>query len=311
MKEKESIERLLSRGGDISAQDFRSAMPEIPAQTVASRIRALVRSGRIHRVGRGVYRIGSASPGSVEITPWMHQVCEYLMAHLPGVNNCIYEKAGNLFVEVCRPDEASALSVLKEGFPAVTSARKAFSMLDDLHGYILVGTMPTESPIDYVDGVPVPSVEKQLVDALAAREPDAARLFQQEFELGRPNLSKLYRYASRKGILSRTKTAVGQLDRERISIMEQLRQFFMDQPVDKAWLFGSFARGEETPDSDIDILVSFTPGAHISLLDHARMQLSLQEKAGREVDLVTDGTLLPFAEPSVAQDKILIYERAA
>lgn len=309
MKEGETIERLLSRGGDITAQDFRQAMPESPAQTVASRIRTLVRAGRIHRVGRGVYRAGPVLPRRVKITPWMQQVNHYMLNHLPGVDNCICEKAGNLHVAVFRPDEALTLSVLKEGFPSVTSLRKAASALEDLHGYILVCTMPTESPIEEIEGIPVPSVEKQMVDALAAKEPDAARFFQQEFEFGKPNLNTLYRYAFRKGVLSRTKEMVGQLDRERIRIMEQLRLFFMTQPVERAWLFGSFARREETPDSDIDVLVSFVPDAHVSLLDHARMELSLQEKAGRAVDLVTDGTLLPFAVSSVEQDKILIYER--
>mgnify|MGYP002621347588 CR=1 FL=1 len=309
MKEGEVIEQFLSQEGEITVQDFRQAMPESPEQTVASRIRALMRAGRIHRVGRGVYKAGPVPPRRVEITPWMQQVNQYMLAYLPGVNNCICEKAGNLHVAVLRPDEARTLSVLKEGFPSVTSIRKAASVLEDLHGYILVCTMPTESPVDVVEGIPVPSVEKQLVDALAAGDPDAARSFQQEFEFGKPNLNTLYRYASRKGVLSRTRDVVGRLDRERIRLMEQLRLFFMSQPVERAWLFGSFARGEETPDSDIDILVSFVPDAHVSLLDHARMELSLQERAGRAVDLVTDGTLLPFAAPSVEQDKILIYER--
>lgn len=35
---------------------------------------------------------------------------------------------------------------------------------------------------------------------------------------------------------------------------EKIAEYFKTQPVLKAWLFGSFARGEETPDSDVDIL---------------------------------------------------------
>lgn len=44
------------------------------------------------------------------------------------------------------------------------------------------------------------------------------------------------------------------------SITKQLKEFFSTQPVERAWVFGSYARGEETPDSDIDIMVSFIPG---------------------------------------------------
>ncbi|MBP3286438.1 MAG: nucleotidyltransferase domain-containing protein [Prevotella sp.] len=35
---------------------------------------------------------------------------------------------------------------------------------------------------------------------------------------------------------------------------EKIAEYFKTQPVLKAWLFGSFARGEETPESDVDIL---------------------------------------------------------
>ena len=43
-----------------------------------------------------------------------------------------------------------------------------------------------------------------------------------------------------------------------------IADYFKTQPVVKAWLFGSFARGEETPESDIDILVQYDDAARIS-----------------------------------------------
>ena len=58
-----------------------------------------------------------------------------------------------------------------------------------------------------------------------------------------------------------------------------IADYFKTQPVLKAWLFGSFSRGEEREDSD--------------------------------VDLITDGGLMPFARESADHDKKLIYERAA
>lgn len=78
----------------------------------------------------------------------------------------------------------------------------------------------------------------------------------------------------------------------------------------KAWIFGSFARGEETPTSDIDIL--FVPdysGKPFTLFTHGGMYMDLKELLGREVDLVVDGTLRPYAEESANRDKKLIYER--
>lgn len=79
------------------------------------------------------------------------------------------------------------------------------------------------------------------------------------------------------------------------------------QPIKKAWLFGSYSRGEETPDSDVDILVSFDD--HVTLLGYARIYGLLKALLQKEIDLVEEGTLLPFAVPSAERDKILIYER--
>ena len=50
------------------------------------------------------------------------------------------------------------------------------------------------------------------------------------------------------------------------AITEKIAEYFKTQPVLKAWLFGSFARGEETSDSDVDILVEYDKNARISLL---------------------------------------------
>ena len=89
-----------------------------------------------------------------------------------------------------------------------------------------------------------------------------------------------------------------------------IADYFKTQPVLKAWLFGSFARGEETPRSDVDIL--FVPdysGKPFTLFTHGGMLMDLQELLGREVDLVVEGTLRPYAAETANRDKILIYER--
>ena len=52
-------------------------------------------------------------------------------------------------------------------------------------------------------------------------------------------------------------------------------------------LFGSAARGEAGPASDVDLLVTFAPDAEWGLLDHVRMQRELASLLGREVDLVS------------------------
>ena len=94
------------------------------------------------------------------------------------------------------------------------------------------------------------------------------------------------------------------------AMSKAIADYFKTQPVLKAWLFGSYARGEETPVSDVDILV---------VLDHSKpiglkffgMWNDLERLLDRSVDLVTEGSLAEFARKSVEQDKILIYERTA
>lgn len=68
---------------------------------------------------------------------------------------------------------------------------------------------------------------------------------------------------------------------------DRIEQFCHRWKVAELALFGSAARGELRPDSDVDLLVTFAPEAGWSLLDHARMERELAEILGREVDLVT------------------------
>lgn len=95
------------------------------------------------------------------------------------------------------------------------------------------------------------------------------------------------------------------------SITKKIADYFATKPVVKAYLFGSYARGENDSNSDIDILVTFDKEAKVSLFDHIGMTYDLQDLLGIDVDLITDGTLLPFARQSAEKDKILIYERAS
>ena len=93
-------------------------------------------------------------------------------------------------------------------------------------------------------------------------------------------------------------------------IQQTIADYFKTQPVLKAWLFGSFARGEETPQSDVDILiVPDRSGKPFTLFTLGGMYMDLKELLGREIDLVEEGSLRPYAAESANRDKKLIYER--
>ena len=93
------------------------------------------------------------------------------------------------------------------------------------------------------------------------------------------------------------------------TMIELIRNYFKTQPVLKAWLFGSFARGDENYLSDVDLLVEYDKNARVSLLTHAGIICDLERILDRRVDLAKEGTLRPRIAESVNRDKKLIYER--
>lgn len=97
---------------------------------------------------------------------------------------------------------------------------------------------------------------------------------------------------------------------QRMKVAHTLSEYFKTQPVLKAWLFGSFARDEETPLSDIDILVVIDRSKPVGLKFFG-MWNDLEKLLGRKVDLVEEGNLAPFAVDSANRDKKLIYERTS
>ena len=91
-------------------------------------------------------------------------------------------------------------------------------------------------------------------------------------------------------------------------MQQTIANYFKTQPIQRAWLFGSYARGDESPLSDVDILVQFDEGG-VSLLKHAAMICELEKILDRPVDIVPEKMLRPRVRESVDQDKMLIYER--
>lgn len=95
------------------------------------------------------------------------------------------------------------------------------------------------------------------------------------------------------------------------ALLPAIRHYLHDQPVIRAWLFGSFSRGEENDESDVDVLVDYDHSEGcISLFTMGGILMDLSDIIGRRVDLVDNSTLKNYARESVDRDKILIYERS-
>lgn len=69
-------------------------------------------------------------------------------------------------------------------------------------------------------------------------------------------------------------------------------------------IFGSYARGEEKPPSDIDLLVEMEPGR--SLLDIIAIKQELEDLVQKHVDVVTEDALSPYIRKEILREAIAL-----
>jgi predicted nucleotidyltransferase len=90
--------------------------------------------------------------------------------------------------------------------------------------------------------------------------------------------------------------------------LPELRDLARRWKIREIALFGSAARGELTPESDIDVAVTFADDAHWSLFEFAKIQLELTDLFGRDVDLVEKSAIRnPFRRRSILRDLTILY----
>jgi len=90
--------------------------------------------------------------------------------------------------------------------------------------------------------------------------------------------------------------------------IETIQGYFKTRPVLKAYLFGSYVRGEADSQSDIDILVDLDYSQRIGL-QFMQMKIDLERLLNSKVDLVSSNGLSKYVKPIVDSEKQLIYAR--
>ena len=90
-------------------------------------------------------------------------------------------------------------------------------------------------------------------------------------------------------------------------IRDLLIPVFMEYGITKSAVFGSFARGEQTENSDVDLL--FSINGHMPLSRWDEMESRIQRALGRSVDFVEYGTLSRRIEQEVLKEAVIIYEQ--
>jgi predicted nucleotidyltransferase len=97
-----------------------------------------------------------------------------------------------------------------------------------------------------------------------------------------------------------------------MSIVDYLKnkgaiEFLSSQPIQKAYLFGSYSRQDETTESDIDILVDLDKS--VDLFQFISIKLNLEKLLNKKVDLISSNGLSPHIRTYIDNEKILIYEK--
>lgn len=96
---------------------------------------------------------------------------------------------------------------------------------------------------------------------------------------------------------------------EKKKITRRIQQYFQSQTlVSKAWLFGSFARGDDTRTSDIDIIIDVAARTKFTLFDLAEVQEQVQKIVSGKADIVMLKGIRPEMKTRIGKDMLLIYE---
>jgi len=88
---------------------------------------------------------------------------------------------------------------------------------------------------------------------------------------------------------------------------KNIKSAFQKYDISYLGLFGSVARGEDTVNSDVDLLIDFNRPK--SLFDLADVKIYLQDILGRKVDLALKNQLNKILQPYIEEDLITIYEQ--
>jgi uncharacterized protein len=97
---------------------------------------------------------------------------------------------------------------------------------------------------------------------------------------------------------------------DRQEIIDRLRQneaALRARGVSHAALFGSCARGDNRPDSDIDIMIEVDPAAGIGVYEYVALKDYIAALFDRPVDVVSREGLKPYVKPAVTTDAIYAF----
>jgi len=89
-------------------------------------------------------------------------------------------------------------------------------------------------------------------------------------------------------------------------VINKIKSVLLDYGAVRVAIFGSYVRGEEKPDSDLDVLVKFSETK--SLLELVKIERELQEEIGIKVDLITESSVSPYIIDTIKEEEKVIVK---
>jgi len=92
-----------------------------------------------------------------------------------------------------------------------------------------------------------------------------------------------------------------------LAILRQSEPALRARGVCRAALFGSVARGDNRPDSDIDVMVEIDPAAHVGVYDYVALKEYIESLFAGRVDVVSHDALKPYVRPAATADAVYAF----
>jgi predicted nucleotidyltransferase len=96
------------------------------------------------------------------------------------------------------------------------------------------------------------------------------------------------------------------MNQNKQEIYNRIVEFLKSKGATKVAVFGSYVRNEETPESDIDVMVDFK--RPIDLFDIIGIEQDLSDSLGLKVDLLTEGDISPYIISEVKNNMKVLYQ---
>jgi predicted nucleotidyltransferase len=88
-------------------------------------------------------------------------------------------------------------------------------------------------------------------------------------------------------------------------IKKKIISILVKYGVKKILIFGSYARNEATPNSDLDLIIEFPEGT--SLIDHIGIEFELSEALNMKIDLLSQNGISPYIKDQIMKEAVVIY----